>query len=185
MSSPDTPEYSVIYGKDFLKDLKAIIKSGDKSIKGKVERIIEADSETVSVPAGRFDGAVRVKSTFQTPVANEGSPQANEAHNLRKGYRDGEKWMWFAPGAGIIKVEHHHANGKRTVIELTDHHLTEPNNACLPLAIGNRWHYEWRNENGDLLFRSQQRVVLEHEGKFYLAESGYTTNAAEYGEHKY
>lgn len=35
------PEYKVIYGKDFLKDLKKIIKSGDKKIKGKVENILE------------------------------------------------------------------------------------------------------------------------------------------------
>ena len=35
------PEYTIIYGKDFLKDLKKLIKGGDKKIKGKVEHIIE------------------------------------------------------------------------------------------------------------------------------------------------
>ena len=33
--------YSIIYGKDFLRDLKRIIKSGDKKVKEKVENIIE------------------------------------------------------------------------------------------------------------------------------------------------
>lgn len=150
-----------------------------------MERVIEADNETVSVSAGEFDGVVRVKSIFQTRTANEGGPQANEVYNRKKEFRDGEKWMWFAPGAGIIKLEHHHANGKRTVIELTDYDLTEPSDDYLPLAIGNKWNYEWRDENGDLLFKVQERVVLKHDGKFYLASSGYTTNVAEYGEHQY
>ncbi len=34
-------QYSIIYGEDFLKDLKRIIKSGDKKIRGKVENIVE------------------------------------------------------------------------------------------------------------------------------------------------
>jgi hypothetical protein len=93
--------------------------------------------------------------------------------------------MWFAPGAGIIKVEHHHVNGKRTIVQLMDYHIAISSDAYLPLAIGNRWRYEWRNENGELLFKTQQRAVLEHEGKFYLAYSGYTTNTKEYGRHKY
>lgn len=155
---------------------------GHRSI---VERIVESDSEMVDVPAGKFDRVVRVKSIFQTRIANEGSPQANAAHNCKKQFRDGEKWMWFAPGVGIIKVEHHHINGKRTIIELTDYHLEKTGGEYLPLAIGNRWNYEWRNENGDLLFKEQHRAVSEHEGKYYLAVSGYTTNTAEYGEHQY
>jgi len=152
---------------------------------GMVERIIEADDETVSVPAGRFDGAVRVKSALQLPTADEGSPQANEVYNSSRGFREGERWMWFAPGIGIVKAEYHHANGKRTIIELSSYHLVEPGDSYFPLAIGNRWHYEWRSEDGDLLFKEQERVVLKHESKFYLACSGYTTNIKEYGEHKY
>lgn len=35
------PEYSIIYDKDFLRDLKRIMKGGDKKIKGKVANIIE------------------------------------------------------------------------------------------------------------------------------------------------
>ena len=150
-----------------------------------MERTVETDRETVSVPAGRFHEVVRVKSILQTQSADEGSEQANELYNSEKGFRDGERWMWFAPGSGIIKAEHHHANGKRTVIELMDYSLASPSHDYFPLAIGNRWNYEWRNENGDLLFKEQQRVVLEHEGKFYLAVSGYTTNVEEYSEHKY
>ena len=34
-------KYTIIYGKDFLKDLKKIIKSGDKKIKNKVEQTVE------------------------------------------------------------------------------------------------------------------------------------------------
>jgi len=191
--SSDRPYPPVCNDRFWLEDapfLKFPVEVGEKwshinGYESMVERTVESNSETVSVPAGKFDGAVRVKSTFQTRTANEGSPQANEAHNRRKEFRDGEKWMWFAPGAGIVKVEHHHANGKRTVIELVDYHIAEPSDTYFPLAIGNRWNYEWRNENEELLFKEQQRVALKHEGKFYLAVSGYTTNVAEYGEHKY
>jgi len=149
---------------------------------GTTTRLVEATDETVKVPAGAFDRCVRVKTTVRLRVANEGSPEADETYNRSKGFREGEKWMWFAPGVGIVKAEHRHANGKRTVVELTSCHLAEQNDAYFPFAIGNWWKYEWYDENGDLLFKEQNRVVLEQEGEFYLACSGYTTNVAEYGK---
>ena len=149
---------------------------------GIVERVVEATDETVSVPAGNFNHCVKVKTTVQMRPANEGSPQADENYNRRKEYRAGEKWMWFQKGVGVVKAEHHHPNGKQTIIELTDYHLAEPNDAYFPISIGNRWRYEWRDENGELLFKEQERVVLEHEETFYLACSAYTTNAAEYAD---
>ena len=33
-------QYQVVYGRDFLKDLKRIMKGGDKSIKAKVKKAI-------------------------------------------------------------------------------------------------------------------------------------------------
>jgi hypothetical protein len=89
--------------------------------------------------------------------------------------------MWFAPGVGIVRAEHHHANGKRTFIELKNYHIKKDGNDYFPLAIGNRWNYQWRNENDELLFKEQNRVILYHEEQFYIACSGYTTNVAEYG----
>jgi addiction module RelE/StbE family toxin len=35
------PKYGIIYGKGFLKDVKKIIKSGDKEIVSKAEQVIE------------------------------------------------------------------------------------------------------------------------------------------------
>jgi addiction module RelE/StbE family toxin len=35
------PKYRIIYGTDYLKDLKKIVKSGDKKIVNKAEKIIE------------------------------------------------------------------------------------------------------------------------------------------------
>jgi len=151
---------------------------------GMTTRLVEATDDTVSVPAGTFDRCVRVKTTVRLRAANEGSPEADETYNRSKRFREGEKWMWFAPGVGIVKAEHHHANGKRTVVRLTSCHLAEPSNTYFPFSIGNWWKYEWRNENGDLLFKEQNRVVLERDGEFYLACSGYTTNVAEYASHK-
>ena len=148
---------------------------------GTVERFVEAIDEIVSVPAGEFNHCVKVKTTVQMRATNEGSPQADENYNLRKEYREGDKWMWFAKGIGVVKVEHHHPNGKQTTIELTDYHLVELSDTYFPISIGNRWRYEWRDENGELLFKEQERVILEHEGVFQLACSGYTT-AEEYAD---
>ncbi len=149
---------------------------------GTVERVVEAIDETVSVPAGEFNHCVKVKTTVQMRPTNEGSPQADENYNRRKEHCEGEKWMWFAKGIGIVKAEHHHPNGKQTIIKLTDYHLVEPSDAYFPISIGNRWRYEWRDENGVLLFKEQERVILKKEEEFYLACSGYTTNAAEYSK---
>jgi hypothetical protein len=205
----DRRPYPPIFDCQFWSDaplLKFPVKKGESwshsDRDGTFTRLIEATDETVSVPARMFDRCVRVKTTAQLRTANEGSPQADETYNRSTGFREGEKWMWFAPGVGIVKAEHHHANGKRTVVELTGYHLaglntgfdtpsaTQPaatpskglSDAYFPLAIGNWWKYEWRNESGELLFKEQGRVVLEREGWFYLACSGYTTNRAEYGE---
>jgi len=104
---------------------------------GIVERIVEATDETVTVPAGNFDSGVKVKTMVQMRPANEGSPQANEDYNRRNEYRQGEKWMWFAKGVGVAKVEHHHQNGKQTIIELTDYNLVGPSDEYLPISIGN------------------------------------------------
>jgi len=175
-----------IYGLGFCSDaplLKIPVAKGEtwssSERDGTVERIVEAANETVSVPAGNFNHCVKVKTTVQMRPTNEGSPQADENYNRRKEYREGEKWMWFAKGVGVVKVEHHHPNGKQTNIELTDYHLVEPNNAYFPISIGNRWRYEWRDENGKLLFKEQERVILEHKGSFHLACSAYIPHAAE------
>lgn len=149
---------------------------------GTVERVVEATDETMSVPAGNFEHCVKVKTTVQMRPTSEGSPQADENYNRRKEYRAGEKWMWFQKGVGVVKVEHHHPNGKQTIIELTDYHLVESSDTYFPISIGNRWRYEWRDENGELLFKEQERVILEHKGEFHLACSAYTTNAAEYAD---
>ena len=192
----DKRPYPPICAYDFLSDaplLKLPAKKGEtwsgSHHDGLVERVIESVGETgfarllrepLRVPAGEFDNCVRVKTTMRLRAANEGSPQADEIYNRSKGFREGEKWMWFAPGVGIVRLEHHHANGKRTVIELTSYQMKGDSNSYFPLAIGNRWNYEWHDENVQLLFKEQNRVILEHEGQFYIACSGYTTNVAEY-----
>jgi hypothetical protein len=175
----DRRPYPPIYDYYFWLDaplLKLPIKISEKwsfsNLDGAVERLLEADNETVSVPAGRFERCVQVKSTVKLRAANEGSPQADETYNRSKGFREGEKWMWFAPGVGIVKAEHNHANGKRTIVELVGYHLTESSNAYFPLAIGDLWRYEWRDENGELLFKEQDRVFYKKDGQFYIVCSG-------------
>jgi len=175
------------YGlKDDLPLLKIPIKIGDKwkydGYDFEVEIEVEADNESLVVPAGKFDKAVRICSKYKTHAPRERDDKANEAYIIKKGFLEGERRLWFAPGIGLIKSEHQHANGKRTTIELTDYHIAESSDSYFPHSIGNRWNYEWRNEKGELTFKEQEHVVLEKDGKFYIACSGYTTNIAEYGE---
>jgi RNA polymerase sigma-70 factor (ECF subfamily) len=146
-----------------------------------VERLIESDNELVTVPAGKFDKVICIRSSAQLQPNNGVTEDDRMKYKIKKGFREGEKRLWFAQGIGLIKTEHHHANGKRTVVELTDYNITNPDDSYFPLAIGNKWNYEWRNENGDLLFKERERVILKQDDGFYLACSGYTTNTDEYG----
>ena len=186
------PAGHIFYGLSyFIQDgmplLKIPIKIGDKwRYDGydfdEIEMEVEANDETLVVPAGKFDKAVRICSKYKTHAPRERDDKSNEAYIIQKGFLEGERRLWFAPGVGLIKSEHQHANGKKTAIELTDYHIAEPSNSFLPHSIGNRWNYDWRNEKGELTFREQDRVVLEKDGKFFLACSGYTTNFEEYGK---
>jgi len=147
-----------------------------------VERSVESDDEIMTVPAGRFDKVICIKSSVQLQPDDEVTEDIKKKYEIKKGFREGEKRLWFAQGIGLIRTEHHHANGKRTVVELTDYNITNPDDSYFPLAIGNKWNYEWRNENGDLLFKERERVILKQDDGFYLACSGYTTNTDEYGK---
>ena len=146
-----------------------------------VERLIERDNEVVTVPAGKFDKVICIKSSAQLQPNNGVTEDDRMKYEIKKGFREGEKRLWFAKGTGLIKTEHHHTNGKRTVVELTNYRINNPDDSYFPLAIGNEWNYEWRNENGDLLFKERERVILKQDDGFYLACSGYTTNTDEYG----
>jgi hypothetical protein len=146
-----------------------------------VDYLVESDNEKVAVLAGEFDKVICIRSSAQLQPNNGVTEDDRMKYEIKKGFREGEKRLWFAQGIGLIKTEHHHANGKRTVVELTDYNITNPDDSYFPLAIGNKWNYEWRNENGDLLFKERERVILKQDDGFYLACSGYTTNTDEYG----
>ena len=143
-------------------------------------RSIEAIDDRVDTPAGRFEGCVRVLTKVRLRPATDVTPFATDRYLRRRTYVEGEKRMWLAPGAGVVKAEHDHAEGKRTLIELTSCSLDGDLSGWYPLAVGSWWQYEWRDETGELLFRSRERVVLQEDCRYYLACSGYTTNQAEY-----
>jgi RNA polymerase sigma-70 factor (ECF subfamily) len=149
-----------------------------------VERSVESDNEIMTVPAGRFDKVICIKSSVQLQPDDGVTEDIKKKYEIKKGFREGEKRLWFAQGIGLIRTEHHHANGKRTVVELTDYNITNTDDSYFPLDIGNKWNYEWRNENGDLLFKERERVILKQDDGFYLACSGYTTNTDEYGKNE-
>ena len=148
---------------------------------GSWERTVEADDECIQTPAGEFEGCVRVRTRARLRPATDGALPSPRRRPKERDYLEGEKRMWFAPGAGIARAEYDHANGQRTAAVLVEYSCSEGGDGYYPLVVGNWWRYEWRDENGELLFRSKDRVVLQEDGRFYLACSGYTTSTDEYG----
>ena len=72
--------------------------------------------------------------------------------------------------------------GRRAVcddLELTHPRMGEAGNAAHPLGLGNRWQYQGRDEHGETLLRSKDRVVQQQDNPSYLACPRYTTNRAE------
>ena len=63
---PQKSHYRVRYGKDFLKDLKSIIKSGNKTIKKRVDKILEELKEDPHTKRPKVD--IKLISTREEGV---------------------------------------------------------------------------------------------------------------------
>ena len=111
---------------------------------------------------------VRTEFTTQAIDSPPDSPDA-----IWKGYTDGTRFDWYASGVGLAKVEYRHANGRETHVELVDLHLKRKDDSIFPRSVGSAWQYEWRDENGALLFREFWRVAAREKEAAYLGLGAY------------
>ncbi|MCU0915339.1 MAG: hypothetical protein MUC88_12350 [Planctomycetes bacterium] len=93
--------------------------------------------EAVAVPGGTFAGALKYRTVIT------GTRTDSEAGSA---FVNGTRYLWFAPGVGLVRMRYEHANGKVTEAALLSHSLAGPGDTCLPLQIGNRWTYTWKND---------------------------------------
>ena len=104
------------------------------------ESVVAADDESITVPAGRFRNCLKIETTIR---ATDRALQACKREGWTLRQLSGKRWMWFAPGVGLIRVLNMDLNDQLTDIVLVDGQQQDNTGAYLPLAVGNWWRYEW------------------------------------------
>jgi len=93
--------------------------------------------ETVAVPGDTFAEAWKYKSVLA------GAKRDSEA---AAAFVNGTRYMWFVKGVGLVRMRYEHSNGKVTEAVLLSHGLSGESDGYLPLQVGNRWTYAWKND---------------------------------------
>ncbi len=95
-----------------------------------------AHSEPVAVPAGTFTNVLQLTTVIAGARCNPTNAAA---------FVNGTRYLWLARGTGLVRMRYEHSNGVITEAALLSHSVAGSNNALLPLQIGNRWTYAWKN----------------------------------------
>jgi len=93
-------------------------------------------SEAVATPDGTFADVLKYKTVI-TGVQGDSADAA--------AFVNGTRYLWFAKGVGLVRMRYEHSDGKVTEAVLLSHSLSGKSNDCLPLQVGNRWTYAWKN----------------------------------------
>ncbi len=92
-------------------------------------------ADSVAVPAGTFSDVLR----YQTVITGaQGDADA-------AAFVNGTRYLWLAKGVGLVRMRYEHADGKVTEAVLLSHSRAGPSDDYLPLQLGNRWTYAWKN----------------------------------------
>ena len=106
------------------------------------EREIETLSDSVATTAGRFENCLKMKVTVRSALL-----EAHEAKTRMERWVVGTLtrtgFLWFAPGVGLVKAKFTNLRRMTREIELVEFSISEEGEDYLPLAVGNRWVYEW------------------------------------------
>lgn len=112
------------------------------------ETSVEADDETIVVPAGRFRNCLRL----ETRLKMAGTPQPKLAiARLTTKELTGTRWMWFAPGVGLVRLLYVNENQMVTDVMLVERSPGRKSPDFLPLEPGNWWRYQWIPFSGALM----------------------------------
>lgn len=95
-----------------------------------------AHSGPVAVPAGSFSNVFQLTTVITGARCNPTNAAA---------FVNGTRYLWLARGTGLVRMRYEHSNGVITEATLLSHRVAGSNDALLPLQVGNRWTYAWKN----------------------------------------
>jgi len=124
----------------------------------------ESMSETVCTPAVGFSDCLKLK----TVITGEGIKDGKETPEIDVFVRC-TRFMWFAPGVGLVKLEYHHEEGCTTQVNLIGQSVGQASNSYFPLALGNIWRYQWTNTYFDYVNEEVWRVAAKDEDKYRIS----------------
>ncbi len=164
------PGYMICY---YLKDPQQLIQKpvdigkswSERNSKGYLSQTsVESVNESLSTPAGRFSNCLRLK----TIITGKGIKDGKRTPEIDIFVR-GTRFMWFAPGAGLVKLEYNHEEGCTTEVNLISYSLEEAGQSYFPLALGNIWRYHWTDTYRDYVNREIWRVAARNQGKYRIS----------------
>ena len=108
---------------------------------------VRSRTKIVTVPAGTFKNCLMLKTEIRPAAAD--SPPTD--------FMSGTRYMWFAPGVGLIKVKYYHGNEKVTNILLKEYVIGRrvEKHDYFPLNKGMEWRYEWHNGYYDVIVEEE------------------------------
>lgn len=69
----------------------------------------------------------------------------------------------------MVRLLYQHKNGRVTDIQLVEHQVKEPGEDYLPMALGNRWRYRWKDEESGRVFEDLLVVASQKGNRWYIA----------------
>jgi RNA polymerase sigma-70 factor (ECF subfamily) len=122
-----------------------------------------SDTETVTVPAGTFHHCLLTEQ-----VTTEDSPLTEVNAEFRGTVR-----AWYAPGVGLVQTQVHRDNGLKATVHLQVYEITAESQDYLPLALGNRWEYGWRDVPTEYAAKEIYCVAAQEDNRWYVEHYAY------------
>ena len=127
----------------------------------------EGNSEAVTVPAGKFRGCLKI-----TMGTSEEPEDSNK--NLC-----GKRELIYAPGIGLVKSSFVRRDSAVAIAQLTSYQISGDSKSYFPLEIGNKWIYEWSDEDGKFSPTDMYEVTRMDGQNYYVSHYFYVQRKAE------
>ncbi|NLO05196.1 MAG: hypothetical protein GX131_05135 [candidate division WS1 bacterium] len=126
-----------------------------------------SDEETVSTPAGEFDGCLLVRATISL-ASEDRQSEAREAESNK--LWAGEWCWWFARGVGPVAFRHEAENGITAHTLLSRFECPEEREEWFPLVVGTRWEWQPADPIEGIDVQMVNRLThISEDGNVYLA----------------
>lgn len=140
-----------------------------------VDIAVRGGDETVTVPAGMFAGCLlmeQVRSIGDLP--NHLPEDWQEKHGR---WYAGWRLTWYAKSVGPVQMLGEDLSGNSGLIQLKEFSVANGCQDYIPLAIGNRWVFEWPHLPSGYSGRAVFRVVAKEGDRWFVEHYHYATNA--------